>query len=89
MKDSKLTKEFEKGLKHFYDCINFADSNLDADAIRFMNEMPGRLVSSHNILLEALKKISDIEDVRYTHCGFDLEVNNIAKHAIAQAVKLK
>ncbi len=84
---SKLTKEFEKGLKHFYDCINFADSNLDADAVRFMNEMPCRLVNSHDALLDALKKISDIEDARFTHAGFDLEVNNIAKHAIAQAQK--
>ncbi len=36
-------------------------------------------------LLDALKQISDIEDERYTHCGFDLEVNNIAKAAISKA----
>ncbi|KKL16805.1 hypothetical protein LCGC14_2491860, partial [marine sediment metagenome] len=29
-------------------------------------------------------KISDIEDNRYTHAGFDLEVNNISKSAIAK-----
>ena len=35
-------------------------------------------------LLEALKQISDIEDARFTHAGFDLEVNNIAKATIAK-----
>ena len=35
-------------------------------------------------LLDALKQISDIEDARFTHAGFDLEVNNIAKAAIAK-----
>ena len=34
--------------------------------------------------LAALKQISDIEDERYTHAGFDLEVNNISKAAIAK-----
>lgn len=38
-------------------------------------------------LLTALKKISDIEDERYTHGGFNLEVNNISKAAIAKAKK--
>ena len=33
-------KEFSDGWKHFCDCIDFARSSLDAEAIRFMNEMP-------------------------------------------------
>lgn len=52
MKRSNLTKEFETGLKHFYDCIDFGKCNLDAEAIRFMNEIPGRLVNSHKALVE-------------------------------------
>lgn len=31
------------GLPHFYDCINFDQSALDADAILWMNEAPSRL----------------------------------------------
>lgn len=33
-------KEFSDGWKHFCDCIDFAQSALDAEAIRFMNDMP-------------------------------------------------
>lgn len=33
--------EFADGWKHFCDCIDFGHSNLDAEAIKFMNEMPG------------------------------------------------
>ena len=39
---------FVEGWTHFLDCINFGKSNLDADAIRFMNEVPGLLQSAHN-----------------------------------------
>ena len=45
---------------------------------------PGCLSAIAPDLLEALKQISDIEDARFTHAGFDLEVNNIAKAAIAK-----
>ena len=44
--NEKLAEEFEKGLKHFYDCINFEKSNLDAEAIRFMNEVPGKVIAA-------------------------------------------
>lgn len=44
-----------------------------------------RLIAAAPKLLDACRKISDIEDKRYTHSGFDLEVNNIAKVAIAAA----
>ena len=37
------TKRFVAGWKHFLACIDFGASNLDADAIRFMNEVPGLL----------------------------------------------
>lgn len=33
-------KEFLDGWKHFCECIDFSQSALDAEAIRFMNEMP-------------------------------------------------
>lgn len=32
--------QFLRGWKYFCDCIDFNHSNLDAEAIRFMNEMP-------------------------------------------------
>ena len=54
MEHTKLTKEFTEGYKHFLDCIDFGGSHLDAEAIRFMNELPGRLVNSHDELVEAL-----------------------------------
>lgn len=31
-------KYYKAGISHFYKCINFGASNLDADAIRFMND---------------------------------------------------
>lgn len=33
-------KEFAQGWKHFCECIDFGQSALDSEAIRFMNEMP-------------------------------------------------
>ena len=41
-----LAKEFEADWKHFCDCIDFARSYLDADAIRFMNEVPGKIIEA-------------------------------------------
>lgn len=31
-------KYYQQGIDHFYDCINFNKSFLDADAIQFMND---------------------------------------------------
>ena len=31
-------KYYQKGIDHFYKCINFGKSNLDAEAIVFMND---------------------------------------------------
>ena len=62
------------------------DSDIDrqcADYHRLENEITD-LKQQRDDLLEALKQISDIEDARFTHAGFDLEVNNIAKVAIAK-----
>ncbi len=39
-------KEFANGWKHFCYCINFAESALDAEAIRFMNEAPAQIVKA-------------------------------------------
>lgn len=54
---TKLVKEFEKGWKHFCNCIDFGGSNLDAEAIRFMNEMPGQICNSHDKLVGACKEV--------------------------------
>jgi len=39
----KVCKEFLKGWSHFCDHINFDKSDLDAESIRFMNEIPGKI----------------------------------------------
>lgn len=49
------TKEFAKGWKHFCSCIDFGNSNLDAEAIRFMNEALGKITTQHDALLAACK----------------------------------
>ena len=36
-------KDFIKGWVHFLDCIDFSGSYLDAEAIQFMNEVPGKI----------------------------------------------
>lgn len=46
MNPQELAKKFEKGWTHFCDCIDFGRSNLDAEAIRFMNEMPGKILKT-------------------------------------------
>lgn len=43
---------FLMGWEHFCSHINFNQSNLDADSIRFMNEVPGQIKTAHD---EALK----------------------------------
>ena len=40
----KLSEKFEKGYKHFLNCIDFGKCYLDAKAIQFMNEVPGQVV---------------------------------------------
>lgn len=54
-----------------------------AELVRRWNAFE-KIEQQRDDLLEALKRISDIEDERYTHGGFDLEVNNISKAAIAK-----
>ncbi len=39
----KASNSFVAGWSHFLDCIDFGRSNLDARAIRFMNEVPGEI----------------------------------------------
>jgi len=36
-------EDFVKGWTHFLNCIDFGKSWLDAEAIRFMNEVPGKI----------------------------------------------
>lgn len=45
-------QEFLKGWSHFLEHINFAKSNLDADSIRFMNEVPGQIEQAVDASLE-------------------------------------
>lgn len=44
MENAKLIEGFKAGWKHFCSCINWAQSAMDAEAIRFMNEMPGKII---------------------------------------------
>jgi hypothetical protein len=43
---------YRKGIEHFYDCINFKQSNLDSEAISFMNE-------SNIKIREAIRKVAE------------------------------
>lgn len=54
MMDEYTEKDFAAGWKHFCDCIDFGKSNLDAEAIAFMNEMPSKVA-------EALRKFAKQE----------------------------
>ena len=57
-KHTLTEKEFAKGWTHFLNCIDFGKSNLDADVIRFMNEVPAQVVAvlaAAPALLEACK----------------------------------
>lgn len=43
--DVELTpKDFAEGWKHFCNCMDFNQSFLDTDAIRFMNKVPGKIM---------------------------------------------
>jgi len=56
------TKEFTDDWKHFCNCINFDKSAMDADAIRFMNEGPGKIIQNirqRDALLKIVQKIKD------------------------------
>jgi len=51
IKKSNLQKAAEIFLEewpYFYRCINFDDSALDARAIRFLNEVPGKISTGLN-----------------------------------------
>ena len=41
----KTAKEFIAGWPHFCKCINWKVSGLDAEAIRFMNEVPAKIAT--------------------------------------------
>lgn len=41
-----LADDFAEGWKHYLNCINFGTSHLDAEAIRFMNEMPSKVIKA-------------------------------------------
>ncbi len=45
-------KDFLDGWLHFCNCIDFDKSFLDAEAIRFMNEVPGKIEQAEKELSE-------------------------------------
>lgn len=56
------SKQFETGWQHFLKCIDFNHSNLDAEAITFMNEMPAEVskaLVAANTKREFRKRSSD------------------------------
>ncbi len=90
MEQTKLVKEFTDGLKHFYDCIDFGNSNLDAEAIRFMNEMPSRICNSHDGLVKACEKAEQLMESMLVPMGIKKEgtrPNNVLK-LIQQALEV-
>jgi len=57
-----ITKqEFEKGWKHFCSCMDFARSNMDAGAIQFMNEVPGKVLAVLDAAPDLLKACKETE----------------------------
>ncbi|HDZ38841.1 MAG TPA: hypothetical protein ENH62_11225 [Marinobacter sp.] len=54
------SKQFETGWQHFLKCIDFNHSNLDAEAIAFMNEMPAEVRNA--LIASNIKKT--FEDTR-------------------------
>lgn len=55
-------KEFADSWKHFCNCIDFGKSNLDAEAIRFMNEGIGKVAQTfqqRDDLLAACKRLME------------------------------
>lgn len=67
-------KEFSEGWTNFCRCINFGDSNLDADAIRFMNEFNKNLDSMFD-----REEAETIVKVAVSTYGFDDQVENALK----------
>lgn len=58
-------KQFTKDWKHFCSWIDFGKSAMDAEAIRIMNEMPGKvcnILDAAPELLEALKKLKSFTE---------------------------
>lgn len=49
----EASKDFVSGWLHFCDCIDFGKSTLDAEAIRFMNEVPGKIQTAINKTIKA------------------------------------
>lgn len=52
---NSATKEFIEGWNHFCSKIDFGQSALDAEAIRFFNIVPGLLEQAHKAFNEAQK----------------------------------
>lgn len=44
---------FLEGWIHFLDHLDLANSNLDAESIRFMNEVPGKIKTAFDEALES------------------------------------
>ena len=46
-------KSFLNGWLHFCDHVDFGKSNLDAESIRFMNEVPGKIETAYKAAIAA------------------------------------
>ncbi len=92
MNHTKLTIEFTDGWKHFCSCIDWDKTYLDGEAIRFMNEMPSKIIKcldSQPDLLEACEGLMEKAD--NGSANFDDpepgSIYLIAKAAISKAKK--
>ena len=62
-----IKQEFESGWTHFCSRINFGDSPLDAEAIRFMNEMPSKIGQTLKQRDDLLAALEDWINCAYNH----------------------
>jgi len=94
MSENNLAEEFKKGWMHFLDKINFDKSFLDAEAIRFMNEVPGKVHKQLAAAPDLLVALKDLQEAvrehgllnvkkRFSLCAADAQANT----AIAKATQ--
>ena len=84
MSENNLAEEFKKGWMHFLDKINFDKSFLDAEAIRFMNEMPAKVHKQLEVV-QALVKACEVAVLALTHEPINPGDIEFIKAAIAKA----
>ena len=83
---NNLAKEFADGWKHFLGKIDFNNSFLDAEAIRFMNEIPGQVVTQLKNTA-GLLSACEVAVLALTHEPINPDDIEFIKKAIAEATK--